>query len=79
MTGPRADALLLAGWLRSRLRRKITLRVTPADTVTDVMVDGEPLESPVGDSPTPSALLSAELDVLSRDPTYEGSARRAVQ
>ena len=31
VTGPRADALLLAGWLRSRLRRRIALRVTPRD------------------------------------------------
>ena len=79
MTGPRADALLLAGWLRSRLRRKIALRVTAADAVTAVTVDGDPVDPPVGGRPTPSALLSAELDVLSRDPIYEAAVRRAMR
>jgi glucose-6-phosphate dehydrogenase assembly protein OpcA len=79
VTGPRADALLLAGWLRSRLHRKIGLRATAADAVTSVTVDGEPIDPPVGDDVTPSALLSAELDVLARDPVYETAVRRAIQ
>ena len=79
VTGPRADALLLAGWLRSRLRRKIMLRVAAADAVSAVAVDGDPVDPPVGEDPTPSALLSAELDVLARDPIYEAAVRRATQ
>ena len=79
VTGPRADALLLAGWLRSRLRRKITLRVTAAGAVTAVTVDADPVDPPVGESPTPSALLSAELDVLARDPIYEAAVRGAMR
>ena len=79
VTGPRADALLLAGWLRSRLRRTIALRVTSAREVVAVAVDGNPVDAPVGDAATPSALLSAELDVLSRDPVYEAAARAATK
>jgi glucose-6-phosphate dehydrogenase assembly protein OpcA len=77
VTGPRADALLLAGWLRSRLRTKVALRVTRAGSVVGVAVDGEPLEPPPSDDVTPSALLSAELDVLTRDPLYEAAVRAA--
>jgi glucose-6-phosphate dehydrogenase assembly protein OpcA len=76
VTGPRADALLLAGWLRSRLRRRVELRVTVADTVDVVRVDGEPL-SPPAVQPEASALLSAELDVTSRDRVYEAAVRKA--
>ena len=78
VTGPRADALLLAGWLRSRLRRKVGLRLSLADRVTAVAVDGERLDPPAGDDVTPSALLSAELDVLTRDPVYEAAVRRSA-
>jgi glucose-6-phosphate dehydrogenase assembly protein OpcA len=79
VTGPRADALLLAGWLRSRTRRRtIALRVTPADTVTEILLDGTPVDPPSGVEPSPSALLSAELDVLGRDPVYEAAVTRAA-
>ncbi len=79
VTGPRADALLLAGWLRSRLRRPIALRVTAADAVKAVTVDGDPVDPPVREDVTPSALLSAELDVLSGDPVYEAAVQSATQ
>jgi glucose-6-phosphate dehydrogenase assembly protein OpcA len=75
VTGPRADALLLAGWLRSRLRRKLVLRVSRAPEVVAVAVDGEPVRAPL-EVPGPSALLSAELDVLARDAVYEAAVRR---
>jgi glucose-6-phosphate dehydrogenase assembly protein OpcA len=78
VTGPRADTLLLAGWLRSRLRRKIALHMTSADAVTAVAVDGDPVDPPLGDESSPSALLSSELDVLSRDLVYESAARSAT-
>jgi len=76
VTGPRADALLLAGWLRSRLRREVALRVSAAEAVTAVVVDGEQVEAPVPNGVSASALLSAELDVLARDPFYEAALTR---
>lgn len=75
--GPRADALLLVGWLRSRLRREIALGRRNADAIERVSVDREPVPMPFGDRPTPSDLLSAELDALVRDPVYEASVRGA--
>jgi glucose-6-phosphate dehydrogenase assembly protein OpcA len=75
VTGPRADALLLAGWLRARLRRRIALTRRAADTVEAVAVDGRGLEPPFGDPPGPGDLLSAELDVLGRDRVYEAAVQ----
>jgi glucose-6-phosphate dehydrogenase assembly protein OpcA len=77
VTGPRADALLLAGWLRSRLRHEVALRVSAAEAVTAMTVDGAPVEPPAVNGATASTLLSAELDVLARDPVYEAAVRRA--
>ncbi|MGL6279809.1 MAG: glucose-6-phosphate dehydrogenase assembly protein OpcA, partial [Gaiella sp.] len=54
--GPRADALLLAGWLRSRLRRDVRLSVTAGSHVSRVWVDGVPVESPFTTRPTGSDL-----------------------
>ncbi len=73
VTGPRADALLLAGWLRSRLRRPVELTHRTAKQVTRVAVDGEAVADPLGAVPTASDLLSAELDVFSRDAIYEAA------
>jgi glucose-6-phosphate dehydrogenase assembly protein OpcA len=75
--GPRAEALLLAGWLRSRLHRKITLTRRDAALVRQVWVDGEAIEPLPGDEPSASELLSAELDLLSRDPVYEAAVHAA--
>lgn len=72
--GPRADAELLAGWLRSRLNRKIRLTRRAAGSVTAVWVDGVGVE-PVGELPTGSELLSGELDQFGRDPIYEAAVR----
>jgi glucose-6-phosphate dehydrogenase assembly protein OpcA len=76
--GPRADATLLAGWLRSRLRREVGLTRRSASSVTAVRVDGDPVEPPVGKPPSESDLLSAELDSLTRDAIYEAAARAAA-
>jgi glucose-6-phosphate dehydrogenase assembly protein OpcA len=78
VTGPRADALLLAGWLRSRLRRRVDLRVRAADRITAVAVDGDAVTPPRGGETSPSELLSAELDVTTRDPVFEAALRRAA-
>jgi glucose-6-phosphate dehydrogenase assembly protein OpcA len=71
--GPRAEALLLAGWLRSRLDREVSLSRRNAPELRAVWVDGERVAVAPGEEPDPSDLLSAELDVLSRDPIYEGA------
>ena len=75
--GPKADALLIAGWLRSRLRREISLTHRRADTLQAIAVDGEALPSPIGDPASASDLLSAELDAFGRDPVYEAAVRAA--
>jgi glucose-6-phosphate dehydrogenase assembly protein OpcA len=73
VSGPKADGLLLAGWLRSRLRRDVSFSRRGAATVDAVWIDGAPVEPPSGDPPSPGALLSAELDVVVRDLVYEGA------
>ena len=77
VTGPRADALLLAGWLRSRLRRPVALAHRSARELSRVAVDGEAVETPLGWPPSPSDLLSDELDLFARDPIYEAAVRAA--
>lgn len=76
--GPKADALLLAGWLRSRLQREVKLSQRGADNVRAVRVNGDAVQPPVGESPTGSDLLSAELDVFGRDPVYEAAVRAVI-
>jgi glucose-6-phosphate dehydrogenase assembly protein OpcA len=71
VTGPKADALLLAGWLRSRLKKQIKLTHRSAAELERVAVDGEPVPQPRGWPPNPSVLLSAELDIFGRDRIYE--------
>jgi len=75
--GPRADGLLLAGWLHSRLRREVALTRRAADDVVAVAIDGTPLEPPRVTSASVSDLLSAELDTLARDPVYEAAVKAA--
>ena len=73
--GPLADALLLAGWLRSRLAIPVELVHEPADQIESVEVDGQPVEARQTEPQTPSDLLSDELDNFARDPVYEESVR----
>lgn len=75
--GPVAEAALLAGWLRSRLDRDLELAHEPSDDLDEVVVDGKPCPSP-RERPSPSDLLSAELDEFGRDPVYEAAARAAA-
>ena len=74
VAGPRADAELLAGWLRSRLERPVMLTRRVSEAVSGVWVDGVAVEAP-GDPPSASDLLSAELDQLGRDRVYEAAVR----
>jgi len=75
VTGPRADALLLAGWLRSRLERSVELVHEEADRLEAVALDGEPLRRPRGEAPSSSDLLSEELEQFGRDRIYEGAVQ----
>ena len=73
VTGPKADALLLAGWLRSRLDRDVALDVDEADELRAISVDDDVVSAPRGEALDPSRLLSAELDQFGRDPVYEAA------
>jgi glucose-6-phosphate dehydrogenase assembly protein OpcA len=78
VTGTEAQACLLAGWLRSRLKREVELEHEPSDRLLGVEVDGEPAPFPPGEAPKPADLLSDELERFSRDRIYEEAARAAV-
>jgi len=80
VTGTHAQALLIAGWLRSRLDRdEIALEHVEADRLEGIELDGKPAPFPPGDPPLPSDVLSDELDRFGRDPVYEASVLAAVQ
>ncbi len=76
--GPRADSLLLAGWLRSRLRREVALTRRAAPALAALRLDGDPVAAPAQPALSGSDLLSAELDTLTRDRIYEAAARAAA-
>jgi glucose-6-phosphate dehydrogenase assembly protein OpcA len=76
--GPLAEASLLAGWLRSRIGREVKLRHGDARRLERISVDGQEVPLPPGDTPSQSALLSAELDQFGRDQIYEEAARAAT-
>ncbi len=75
--GTEAQAHLLAGWLRSRLKRAIALEHEPADRLEGVELDGEAVPFPPGDPPNPADVLSDELERYSRDRVYEDAVRAA--
>jgi glucose-6-phosphate dehydrogenase assembly protein OpcA len=75
VAGPEVDALLLAGWLRGRLRRDVRLEREPAGEVELVAVDGREARPLRIQARTPSDLLSDQLDVFGRDPIYEEAVR----
>ena len=78
VTATHAQALLLAGWLRSRLGHDVALEHEPAEILTSVYVDGKAIVAPVGEPPPPSDLLSHQLDRFTRDPVYEAAVRAAA-
>jgi len=77
VTGTAAQAHLIAGWLRSRLARPLELEHEPSDRLAGVDIDGEQAPFPPGDAPSPSDLLSEQLDRFSRDRVYEDAVRAA--
>jgi hypothetical protein len=78
VTGPRADAALLAGWLRSRLDRDVRLAHEPGEELERLALDGDDVEPPAVAPRDASDLLSEELDRFGRDPVYEAAARAAA-
>jgi glucose-6-phosphate dehydrogenase assembly protein OpcA len=78
--GTAPQAWLLAGWLRSRLGRDdIAVEHEPAETLEGVTLDGEAVPFPPGDPPTPSDVLSEELERFTPDPVYEAAVIAATQ
>jgi hypothetical protein len=74
--GTAAQALLVCGWLRSRLGRDdIELEHVDAERLEGIDLDGEPTPFPPGDPPQPSDVLSQELETFTRDPVYEAAVR----
>lgn len=77
--GTAAQAWLLCGWLRSRLgREEIALEHDPAEKLVGVALDGESVPLPPGDPPTPSDVLSDELERFTPDPVYEAAVLAAT-
>jgi glucose-6-phosphate dehydrogenase assembly protein OpcA len=75
VTGRKAEALLLGGWLRSRLRKELTVRHTEARLIRRVEVDGRSVRPANLPSASASDLLSEQLEVFGRDPLYEAAVR----
>jgi glucose-6-phosphate dehydrogenase assembly protein OpcA len=77
--GTAAQAWLLCGWLRSRLGRdEIALEHDPAERLEGVALDGQAVPLPPGDPPTPSDVLSDELERYTPDPVYEAAVLSAA-
>jgi hypothetical protein len=77
--GTAAQAWLLCGWLRSRLGRdEIALEHEPAERLEGVALDGDAVPLPPGDPPTPSNVLSDELERFTPDPVYEAAVLAAT-
>ena len=79
VTGTAAQADLLTGWLRTRLKRSISLEHEAADRLLKVEIDGDAAPFPPGDRPDPSDLLSEELDCFERDRVYEAAVRGSLE
>jgi glucose-6-phosphate dehydrogenase assembly protein OpcA len=76
--GTAAQAQLLAGWLRSRLKHDVELEHEPSDRLVGVDLDGKPAPFPPGDPPSGADVLSEELDKFGRDRIYEDAVRGSL-
>ena len=77
--GTAAQSHLLGGWLRSRLGRDdIDVELAETDRLEGIDLDGKPAPFPPGDPPSPSEVLSEELDRFTRDRIYEDAVRAIV-
>ena len=78
--GTEAQAWLLLGWLRSRLDRDdLEMEHVDAERLEGIDLDGEPAAFPPGDPPSPSDVLSDELDRFTRDQIYEAAVSAVAQ
>jgi hypothetical protein len=78
--GREAQALLLCGWLRSRLGRDdIDMEHVEAERLEGIDLDGEAAPFPPGDPPQPSDVLSDELETYTRDMVYEAAVRAVAR
>jgi glucose-6-phosphate dehydrogenase-like protein OpcA len=75
VTGPKAEALLMHGWLRSCLRGGPALRRRGGRKLARVDVDGEPVTPVRLPAQSPSDLLSEQLELYVRDRIYEAAVR----
>lgn len=75
VAAPRAEALLLAGWLGGRLDREVELEHEEAEEIESVELDGEAVEPSPSPAKSSSDLLSDQLDVFVRDRIYEEAVR----
>jgi glucose-6-phosphate dehydrogenase assembly protein OpcA len=75
VAGPQAEGLLLARWLSARLEREVELEHEPAGEIELVEVDGCAAVPARFERPTPSDLLSAQLEIFVRDRVYEEAIR----
>ena len=75
VTAPKAEALLLRGWLRSRLGKAVPVRRTDARSLRGIVVDGEPVHPAQLPAASASDLLSEQLEVYGRDRVYEAAVR----
>jgi glucose-6-phosphate dehydrogenase assembly protein OpcA len=75
VAGPRVEALLLCGWLSTRLDRAVELEHEPAGEIELVEVDGQAASPARYDQRSPSDLLSDQLEIFSRDRVYEETVR----
>jgi glucose-6-phosphate dehydrogenase assembly protein OpcA len=75
VAGPHSEALLLAGWLRSRLSREVELEHEPAGEVELVEANGAEVEPLHAEPKSSSDLLSDQLDAFGRDRIYEEAVR----
>lgn len=76
VAGPEPEAVLLRSWLAARLGREVEVTHEPAGEIELVEVDGREVRPAVLEPPTPSDLLSDQLEVFARDRIYEEAVRR---
>jgi glucose-6-phosphate dehydrogenase assembly protein OpcA len=75
VAGPEPEALLMQGWLASRLRRAVGLEREPAGEIELVEVDGREARPARLERATSSDLLSDQLEVYGRDRIFEEAVR----